>query len=146
MVGAAALALLLPLALRRAKRRPLHALVRTVRCGLLVATTGAALGLATDRVALHVVYACLGLGYVFFPASRGLASALVGADDQGKALGLIANVESLGAIVSPVVWGYVYRATVGWSAGLAFFAMGGTAAVALALSIGLRSPSQLLAQ
>ena len=43
---------------------------------------------------------------------------------QGKALGLVANIESLSAIVSPVVWGYVYRASVGWSAGLAFFADG----------------------
>ena len=62
---------------------------------------------------------------------------------QGKALGLVANIESLSAIVSPVVWGYVYRASVGWSAGLAFFAMGGTAGVAFALSLGLRAPSQL---
>ena len=65
---------------------------------------------------------------------------------QGKALGLVANIESLSAIVSPVVWGYVYRASVGWSAGLAFFAMGGTAGVAFALSLGLRAPSQLASE
>ncbi len=58
----------------------------------------------------------------------------------------MANIESLSAIVSPVVWGYVYRASVGWSAGLAFFAMGGTAGVAFALSLGLCAPSQLASE
>ena len=65
----------------------------------------------------------------------------VGADDQGKALGLIANSESLLAIVAPLVWGYLYRATVGWNAGLAYFVMGSTAGVAFLLSLGLRAPS-----
>ncbi len=77
---------------RRTGRR-LHSQERLCRAasgptldpGLLVAVSGAALGFATDGVSLFLMYAGVGLAYVYIPASRGLVSALVGADDQARA-------------------------------------------------------------
>ena len=95
---------------------------------------------ATTPTPAFVLFAVANCGMVMMPATRGLISSLVGRGDQGKALGLVANVEALAATTAPVIWGYCYRSTVAWMPGFTFFVVGGTVGVALLLSLGLRAP------
>jgi MFS family permease len=140
VVAGLTLAILLPAALRCTSRR-LHALVRVSQGALLVASVGAALlARCTDGTSLFMLYGASGLAYACLPTMRGLVSSLVGGDDQGKALGLVANIETFISTLAPVVWAGVYRSTVGWMPGFVYYVVGGTGGVALLLSLNLRAP------
>ena len=60
---------------------------------------------------------------------------------QGRALGLIANIEALGAAVVPLIWGYCYDATVGWQPAFPFWMTAGIVGLGFCCALGLRIPS-----
>ena len=94
------------LALRRLGWPP----IRLIAIGALVGGVGfASVALATSPIHLWLAYAtaAAGMGWLF-PAVSGLASSLVGPDEQGAAAGSIAAAQGLGVVLGPLVATGVY--------------------------------------
>jgi DHA1 family tetracycline resistance protein-like MFS transporter len=124
--------------------RPLDRALQALRAGSLAGVAAAVLlGFAPTRAALYALIGSVeSVDVLPIPCTRILLSALTTSESQGAVLGLVANVESLTNVWAPLVWGYVYSATVGSEPAFALFATAGVYALCFLLSLCLRLPER----
>lgn len=77
--------------------------------GLAMATVAFVIyGAATSSAVFAVAIVLHALGGMVGPAAQGMVSRTVGADEQGQVQGALASLQSLTAIVSPVLGGWLF--------------------------------------
>ena len=140
--GSVALTLLvlLPTVLASSRGSPLSVLVWGIRFGALMQCASVLFTVVTSTWQVFVIYAAFSLSAPIFPTVRALLSALVGSDEQGKALGLVAIIEGGSATLDPIAWGYLYDATVASMPSFTFFVICGTSCLGFLGSLCLRTP------
>ena len=83
-------------------------------------------GLCPNATAMFCFNAIEAFDVILLPVTRAVLCESVGEQDRGKALGLVANLETLSALVTPNIFGSIYSATVDTcSPSLAFWVLGG---------------------
>lgn len=108
-------------------RDPQVGTLRAVRLGVTIgAAAVASVGLCRNTPELFVAVSAEGFSQLMTPATRALVVSSAPLSQSGRVLGYVANVEMLCSIVTPLLAGSVYTATVSSDPALGFFIISGT--------------------
>jgi hypothetical protein len=108
-----------------------------VRVALVVYTIGyMSYFFAETELQFYIFGFSAGFGAVSLPIARGIISH-GSKGGQGVLFSTIALIQQVGAIVDPVVYGWVYRSTLDYAPGFVFLLAGGFCFIGLLFTAGL---------